>query len=144
VRSNKKQTVLGFYKDRDGETRPITKSTAELNRPKVVRHPQQFHGVSPQDREKQMRERQRVQVDSNLGKMDDFLQMLNKNLEQRGSEMEGLKREYDQAQSQQDLRKATGIQQRMNRLLFTVTSLGKKRDAVQAKIHELKGIRAKL
>jgi len=133
---------VGFYKDKRGETRPITKSTAQLNRTKVVQRPQQFRGVSP-DRERQMRERQRVQVDSNLRKMNGLLQTLNKSLEQRGHEMEELKKQYDQMQ-QQDPRKAVTIQNQMNRLLFVVQSLGKKRDAVQAKTHDLEGVRAKL
>jgi hypothetical protein len=137
------QKVVGFYKDH-GKTKPITKSTAQLNRTKVVRHPQQFHGVNPQGSEKLNRERQRAQVDSNLGKMNNLLRTLNQNLEQRGHEMEDLKNQYDQALQQQDPKKASVVQAQMNRLLFIVQSLAKKRDAVQAKVREFEVVRAKL
>lgn len=40
--------VVGFFKDKAGETHPITKSTVELNRKKVVQNPKQFSGVIPQ------------------------------------------------------------------------------------------------
>lgn len=39
--------VVGFYKDKAGETHPITKSTLELNKKKVVQDPKQFSGVIP-------------------------------------------------------------------------------------------------
>lgn len=49
-RQVKKQTkqpkpVVDFYRDSHGETRPITKSTAELNRKKVVKGSHRFKGV---------------------------------------------------------------------------------------------------
>jgi hypothetical protein len=40
--------VVGFFKDKAGETHPVTKSTVELNRKKVVQNPKQFSGVIPQ------------------------------------------------------------------------------------------------
>jgi hypothetical protein len=145
-RQQEQKFTVGFYKDHHGNTRPITKSSAQLNRTKVVQHPQQFRGVNPQvaaEREKMMRERQRAQVDGNLNKMNNLCQTLNKNLEQRGREMEDLKGQYDQMQVQ-DPRKAVTIQNQMNRQLFVVQSLAKKRDAVQAKIRELEAMKSKL
>jgi hypothetical protein len=41
------KNVVGFYKDKAGETHPVTKSTVEFNRKKVVQNPKQFSGVIP-------------------------------------------------------------------------------------------------
>jgi len=40
------QRAVGFYKDH-GKTKPITKSTAELNRKKVVKNPRRMNAVKP-------------------------------------------------------------------------------------------------
>jgi len=50
--SKKKRAVLpgvivGFYKDEEGKTRPVTKSRGELKRRKIVEHPKKFKGVAP-------------------------------------------------------------------------------------------------
>ncbi|MGA2309425.1 MAG: hypothetical protein ABSG57_07755 [Candidatus Bathyarchaeia archaeon] len=37
--------VVGFYRDRDGTTKPITKSAAQLNRKKVVENAHDFKSV---------------------------------------------------------------------------------------------------
>ncbi|MDH5634668.1 MAG: hypothetical protein OEY30_02455, partial [Candidatus Bathyarchaeota archaeon] len=42
--------VVGFYTDQEGEARPITKSTDELNREKVIRKPREFRGVKPKQK----------------------------------------------------------------------------------------------
>lgn len=39
--------LVGFYKDKSGEVRPITKSAREVSRMKVVAHPKRFHNVKP-------------------------------------------------------------------------------------------------
>lgn len=49
---NKKRIILpgvivGFYKDGEGRTRPVTKPKAELKRKKIVLHPKKFKGVAP-------------------------------------------------------------------------------------------------
>jgi len=44
--------VVGFYTDEEGEARPITKSTAELNRKKIIRKPKKFSGVKPKAKQK--------------------------------------------------------------------------------------------
>jgi len=43
----KKRSVVGFFKDEDGTTRPVTKSAAELKRKKIVKKPRKFKGISP-------------------------------------------------------------------------------------------------
>ena len=40
-----KGQVVGFYKDRDGKTKPITKSAADLNRKKLIENGHGFKGV---------------------------------------------------------------------------------------------------
>ena len=45
------QPVVGFYKDMQGRTRPITKSSSELNRKKIVERPRQFKKVPPHQQE---------------------------------------------------------------------------------------------
>jgi hypothetical protein len=42
----KGRTVLGFYKDH-GKTKPITKSTGQLKRKKVVKNPRRMNAVRP-------------------------------------------------------------------------------------------------
>jgi hypothetical protein len=37
--------VVGFYRDRDGKTKPITKSAADLNRKKLIENGHGFKGV---------------------------------------------------------------------------------------------------
>jgi hypothetical protein len=41
------RVLVGFYKDKDGKTKPVTRSARELNRKKVVKNPKRFHTVSP-------------------------------------------------------------------------------------------------
>jgi hypothetical protein len=43
------RVLVGFYKER-GKTKPITRSTREMNRKKVVKHSKQFRGVKPKGR----------------------------------------------------------------------------------------------
>lgn len=45
-RTKQAKPVLGFYRDRDGETKPITKSVTELNRKKVIKNAHGFKGVN--------------------------------------------------------------------------------------------------
>lgn len=45
-----KRVLVGFYKDKEGETRPVTKSTAELQRKKVIQNPRPFKTVQPRGR----------------------------------------------------------------------------------------------
>jgi type I site-specific restriction-modification system R (restriction) subunit len=136
--------VVGFYKDHAGETRPITKSVQQLNRTKVIQRPRQFQGVSPQqvaaEREKRRKEQQRMTIERNINGLDKLLQKLNNHLEQRGHDVEEMKKQYDQAQQQQDLKKALQIQNQMNRALITVQLMAKKRDAVQNKLQQLKSM----
>jgi hypothetical protein len=40
------KSVVGFYKDRDGKTKPITKSAAELNRKKFIEGGHEFKPVT--------------------------------------------------------------------------------------------------
>lgn len=47
---SKKRVAVGFYKDDEDRTRPITKSTAELKRKKVIQNPKKFKGVSPKNK----------------------------------------------------------------------------------------------
>jgi len=42
-----RRKAVGFFKDNDGEIRPITKSSGELNRKRIVQDPREFKGVSP-------------------------------------------------------------------------------------------------
>ena len=132
--------VVGFYKDQAGQTRPITKSVQQLNRTKVIQRSRQFQGVSPQqaaEREKRRKEQQRM---NNINGLDKLLQKLNNHLEQRGRDVEEMKKQYDQAQQQQDLKKALQIQNQMNRALATVRLVAQKRDAVQNKLQQLKSM----
>jgi len=48
----RKRAVVGFYKDDDGKTRPVTKPLGELKRKKVIEKPKPFKGVSPHGIEK--------------------------------------------------------------------------------------------
>lgn len=48
----KRRKAVGFYRDENDTTRPITKSTAELSRKKVIQKPRKFKGVKPQGRSK--------------------------------------------------------------------------------------------
>jgi len=41
------RVLVGFYKDKDGKTKPLTRSIREINRKKVVKHGKQFRGVNP-------------------------------------------------------------------------------------------------
>ena len=132
MRRKQEQTVLGFFKDKSGSTRPITKSAAELNRKKVVQKPKQFQGVNPN------MEKQRRQIQGKIAELTRGINVYNQKLEQYGRDMEAMKNEYQQV-VQQDPQKAVQIQRRMNKLLFVVTSLAKKRDMFQAKLKELKG-----
>jgi len=45
-----KRVAVGFYKDADGKTRPVTKPLGELKRKKIIKKPSKFKGVSPQGR----------------------------------------------------------------------------------------------
>jgi len=49
-RTRKEQVTVGFYKDNQNRTRPLTKSVAELNRKKIIREPKKFKGVRPKKR----------------------------------------------------------------------------------------------
>lgn len=42
-----KRVAVGFYKDEEGRTRPITRSTKELKRKKIVQKAKQFKGIKP-------------------------------------------------------------------------------------------------
>jgi len=44
----KKGRIVGFYKDKLGETRPITKSEGQIRQRKIIQHPKLFRGVRPQ------------------------------------------------------------------------------------------------
>lgn len=140
-KQQQRQNVVGFYKDH-GQTKPITKSTAELNRTKVVQQPQRFRGVSPQN-DKQLRERQRAQLDNTIGKMKNIMNVVNTSLERRGHDMEDMKKLYDIA-AQDNPAQAKNIQMKMNRMLFTVQSLARKRDDLQKKISDLESMRSRL
>ena len=54
-RRKHERVAVGFFKDEDGETRPVTKSVGELNRKKVVKNPRTFKGVSPKNNRLQIR-----------------------------------------------------------------------------------------
>ncbi|MDH5266826.1 MAG: hypothetical protein OEW62_04015 [Candidatus Bathyarchaeota archaeon] len=41
-----KRVAVGFYKD-DGKTKPVTKSTGEVQRKKLIQNPRRFKGVKP-------------------------------------------------------------------------------------------------
>ena len=41
------RVLVGFYKDKDGKTKPLTRSAREINRKKVVKRGKQFRGVKP-------------------------------------------------------------------------------------------------
>jgi len=41
--------IVGFYKDKDKKTRPITKPVAVLKRKKVIQNPKAFSGVKPRN-----------------------------------------------------------------------------------------------
>jgi len=43
----KKGRVVGFYKDKLGETRPITKSEGQIKQKKIIQRPKLFRGVRP-------------------------------------------------------------------------------------------------
>jgi len=143
MRNKKQQHVVGFYKDH-GQTRPITKSVQQLNRTKAIQRPRQFQGVSPQqvaaEKEKRRKEQQRMTIEHNINSLEKLLQKLNNHLEQRGHDVEEMKKQYDLAQQQQDLKKALQIQNQMNRALTTVQLMAKKRDAVQNKLQQLKSM----
>jgi hypothetical protein len=47
VSKKHKRVAVGFYKDENGETRPVTKPKAELQRKKILRNPRKFKGVKP-------------------------------------------------------------------------------------------------
>jgi hypothetical protein len=47
VRMRKKGRVVGFYKDKLGETHPITKSERQIKQRKVIQGPKLFRGVRP-------------------------------------------------------------------------------------------------
>lgn len=42
-----KRIAVGFYKDDEGTTKPVTKSVGELKRKKVIKKPKKFKGVRP-------------------------------------------------------------------------------------------------
>lgn len=50
--SRRARVAVGFYKDEENRTRPVTKSTAELNRKKVIQKPSKFKGVKPKQKRK--------------------------------------------------------------------------------------------
>lgn len=45
--SRKGRVLVGFFKDKKGEVRPITKSLGEINRGKIVKKPKRFQSVKP-------------------------------------------------------------------------------------------------
>lgn len=45
----RQENVVGFYKDKRGKARPITKSDAELNRKRVLQNPREFKGIQPDE-----------------------------------------------------------------------------------------------
>jgi len=57
-----RRAAVGFYKDRDGETRPITKSEAEVNRKRVVQNSRRFEGVTPKTDKFRKANRQALQI----------------------------------------------------------------------------------
>ena len=41
------RVLVGFFKDKDGKTKPVTRSARELNRTKVVKNSKKFGNVKP-------------------------------------------------------------------------------------------------
>jgi hypothetical protein len=70
------KTVVGFYRDRDGKTKPITKSIAELNRKKFVKSGRSFRGVEPKEDKTSIAQRLE-DISENLAVAQNNLQALN-------------------------------------------------------------------
>lgn len=50
--SRRGRVLVGFYRDKDGEVRPITKSVREVSRQRIVKQPRKFQGVKPKKSKK--------------------------------------------------------------------------------------------
>jgi len=51
----RKGQIVGFYKDREGKNRPITRSVADLTRKKMIKSGRQFKAVTPKPKPHKLR-----------------------------------------------------------------------------------------
>lgn len=49
IRMRKKTRIVGFYKDKTGETRPVTKSEVVLKQKRIIQQPRSFSGIRPKN-----------------------------------------------------------------------------------------------
>jgi hypothetical protein len=138
--------VLGFYKGRNGETHPITKSAAELNRRKIITGSQtfkaispfksikpQFKGISPEAQKRKMEnaQRQLQHLDDDLRRTDSELGKLN--------ESAGIyKTEAEKAHYEGNEGKLKSSQKSLRLTLFTLQSKMRHRKAVEQQIMSTK------
>jgi hypothetical protein len=141
MRRQNQKPVVGFFKDRDGKTKPITKSTAELNRKRIVANPRQFRGVSPQQQE-QRRQQQLAKIDQNLQQYNVLDQKLESHIKNQSETLEAQRKEFQQLQ-QTDPGKALRVAQSMKKNEFVLVAMTKKRARIQQKTQELQQLRQK-
>lgn len=66
------RSVVGFFRDKEGKTRPITKPTTELNRKRVVQNPRRFQKLKPAAAPNK-------ETEDISQRLEDFLEQLNEN-----------------------------------------------------------------
>lgn len=77
----KKQQVVGFFKDEDGKTKPITKPKAELKRKKVVKKPKKFKGVSPEKKPEYVTEKRSKKFEVSVATLKQYALEIKSELE---------------------------------------------------------------
>jgi chromosome segregation ATPase len=132
--------LVGFYKDHRGETRPIIKPAAELNRKKVIHNGRsfegvrpQFHGVSPeaQKRKTEQAQKQIQHLDGELQRTDSEIAKLNESIGQ-------LKTEAQKAHYDGNDGKEKSVQKSLRLAAFTLQSKLRHKRALEQQTAQLR------
>jgi predicted RNase H-like nuclease (RuvC/YqgF family) len=135
MRRQSGKPVVGFYKDRRGETRPITKSVAELNRKKVIQGGQRFKGVSPEAQKRQIENARRQ-----LQRLEGELQNTDREVGKLNESSERLKSEVQKAHYEGNESKEKSLQKSLRQVAFTLQSKMRHKRAVEQQAAKLKRI----
>lgn len=141
MRRQSARPVLGFYKDKRGETRPITKSVVELNRKKVIQGCQSFKGVSPfKGMSPEAQKRQTENARKQLQHLDGELQKTDREIGQLNESLAKLKAEGQKARYEGNEGKLKSVQKSFRQSAFTLQSKMRHRRAVEQQTAKLKRI----
>lgn len=128
--------LVGFYKDHHGETRPIIKSAAELNRKKIIQGGQsfkgvspQFHGVSPEAQKRKTEEAQRQ-----LQRLDGELRNTDNEIAKLNASVGNLKAEVQKAHYDGNDGKEKSAQKSLRQTAFVLQSKVRHRRSVEQQI----------